>query len=160
MGNGKNKNIFDFDFSQQENEKLIKCYSKNFNNEEMSNKRLIARDLFTYENFKLYTKSEKLNDDYQIALLPEIILVETSDENYSLTVRNLFNNSYIRKLDQFDEIILYELNSPKTKNELFNSLLLHFESELSFEEKEKFEIMLDERIENFLSLKVIIIKIN
>lgn len=154
------RNDFDFDFSQQENEKLIKYYSKNFNNEEMSNKRLIARDLFTYENFKLYTKSEKLNDDYQIALLPEIILVETSDENYSLTVRNLFNNSYIRKLDQFDQIILYELNSPKTKNELFNSLLLHFESELSFEEKEKFEIMLDERIENFLSLKVIIIKIN
>lgn len=74
--------------------------------------------------------------------------------------KDIWSDSYIRKLDQFDEIILYELNSPKSKNELFNSLLLHFETELSSEEKEKFKIMLDERIENLTVLKVIIISIN
>jgi len=151
------KEEFAFEFSKTENQNLIKWYVEHLDEQEISSKRLIARDLFTYEQNKLLTEYEKRNVDYKIILLSEIIFAETSNEGYSLTVRNLFNNSYIRKLDQLDEIIFYELNQPKRKSELFNSLLLRFETELSSEEKEKLKIMMEERIENYIGLKVIMV---
>jgi len=145
----------DFKFDKIERENLLKWYKENFAEQKISQKRLVARDLFSFEQNILFNAYEKSDDNYTITLLPEIFFSRISDSGYNLSVRDFFNDSFIRNLDEIDEVIFFELNSPKRKYELFNSLLSHFEVDLQVEDKEKLRLMLDERIKYYIGHKII-----
>jgi hypothetical protein len=154
------KKDFYFEFTKEENKKLTDWYTKHIDEQEISPKRLIARDLFTFEQNKQMVEYEKNEYDYQVTLLPEVIFseIETEKSGYRLIIKDFFNDSYIRDLDQLDEVIFFELNSPKRKSELFNAILGRFETDLSMNERKKIKAMLIERIEFYISRKIIWIK--
>ena len=149
----------EFEFTKAENQALINWYIEHINEPEMSPKRLIARDLFAYEQNRRFVEYENNKSDYQIFLLLEITFLETEKGGYQLVVKDLSNDTHVRELDQLDEAIFYELNSPKRKSELYNAIISRFETELTVDEKEKMNTMLVERIEYYVSRKIMAIKL-
>jgi hypothetical protein len=151
------KKDFDFEFTKEENQKLIGWYAKHIDEQEISSKRLIARDLFAFEQNKRLTEYEKNGYDYQISLLPEVVFseIEAEQSGYRLIAKDIFNDSIVRDLDQLDEVIFFELNSPKHKSELYSVIISRFETDLTTGEKEKMKTMLMERIEFFISRKIV-----
>ena len=150
------KKDFYFEFTKEENQKLIKWYIQHIDEQEVFTKRLVARDLFTFEQNKLIVEYEKNGYDYLISLLPEITFsdIEMEKSGYCLLVKDIFTDSVVRDLDQLDEAIFFELNSPKLKSELYNAIISRFETGLSVDEKEKMQTMFTERIEFYISRKV------
>jgi len=152
------KKDLEFEFTKDENQTLIAWYLEHINESDLSKKRLVARDLFAYEQNRRFIEYEDDKSDYRILLLPEIIFSETEKNGHVLTVKDFFSGSYIRELDQLDETIFYELNSTKRKSELYKSIIERFESKLTTDEEEKMKAMLLERIEYYISRKVIAVE--
>ena len=149
------KKDVDFSFTKDENQQLIAWYIQHIEEQEISAKRLVARDLFTFEQNKLLVEYENNKYDYQVSLLPEISFSDNSDNSCCLTVRDLDGETLVRNLVSFDEAFFYALSSPKLKSELYMSLLSQFKHELTIDEKAEVQTMLTKRIKLYISRKII-----
>jgi hypothetical protein len=150
---------FDFQFTREENGELTGWYAKHLEGEEATAKRLLARDLFTYEQIRVIDGYEREGLDYKITLLPEIIIAETQNGGYNLSVKEMLEYSFTIDLDQMSEVILYELNTAMHKSELYTVMLSHFETAPSPEESEKLKAVLLERIKHYIGLKIVAVHI-
>lgn len=147
-----------FRYSKTENEDLVKWYSQHIDTEtEITNKRLLARDLFTYEQVRKIDQYHQHNIDYEIILLPEIVINQDT-EKFKLYTKELGDDNFVREMDQMDEVIFYELNSPKRKSELYNAIICRFEEEPSDEEKAEFQTILYKLLRHYIGLKVLAVK--
>ncbi|WP_195253501.1 DUF6734 family protein [Hoylesella timonensis] len=124
-------NSFKYDFTLGGNQKLINWYKNNIPRNHNTRIALLARDLHNYEQVRLFYNLEANKQDYRITLLPEIILGQTRDGKFNLSIREIFDNSYISELGIIDELIINELRQPKLKSELFENIKKKLNTKLS-----------------------------
>ncbi|MBB3188344.1 DUF6734 family protein [Microbacter margulisiae] len=150
---------FDFRFTKDENDELIEWYAKHLEEEEITATRLLARDLFTYEQIRKIDSYEQEGLDYKITLLPEIMIREKQNGGHNVSTKEIFEYSFSIDLDQMSEVILYELSTSRLKSELYAAMLSHFETAPSPEDAEKLQAVLLEHIKYYIGLKIITIYI-
>lgn len=155
--NPGHQNFNNLKFTKNENDELIEWYRNNIEGEEKTIKRLIARDLFNYEQVRLIEKLEEENRDYKIKLLPEIIIGKTNNGGYNLSIKEIIRNSFIADLEKIDELIIYELNNPKLKSALINSILNRLKDNISNDEEHVLRKYINTLLEQFVRTKTIAI---
>jgi hypothetical protein len=142
-----------YSFTQEENQELIKWYEEHLLEEEITPKRLLARDLFTQHQLLTYNEME---ENSKLILLKEFEIIE-EEENKLLYLKTIKDNKFIKNLDTIDEIVLYELaNNPISKKDLLKNLEDYLEDDFNDEDIEQFHTTIDTWLESFKHFLLII----
>jgi hypothetical protein len=144
-----------YGFNKESNKELIKWYEINLMNEEIDNKKLLARDLYCGSQVSDYLDFQSHNEDFHIVLLPEIIFEEESDI-IKLFTKELKGKLFVRVLDAVDQILLHELSiKSKLYSDLFDRFLTYFDDNPTEKEYELALKTFEERINYYLDNKLV-----
>lgn len=145
---------FDYSFTILENEKLIAEYEKNIFNEEITQQRLLARDLYTQNQARIFLNLNQNQKEYYLVLLQEFEIKEESGEQL-LYLKELDGDCFLRKLDIIDKIVLHELRKPVRKTDFINIMTTYLNDSFTLKEVNEFKKTIIKVVLLFIQLKMV-----
>lgn len=148
---------FNYNFSQQNNDNLIKKYNEYLEGRDSfitKNEKLFSRNLFVQNHLNKFLSNE--NDNQILFLLPEVKVKKQKGEKY-LYVDEIGGEFFLKKMSQVEEIVLYELQEPTDKKSFYKRVYSYLDVSLSKEEVFNFKNLLDQTIKDFITSKIIAI---
>lgn len=145
-----------YSFTQEENQELIKWYKTQLFEEEITPKRLLARDLYTFGQIKFFESLENSQKDYYLISLKEFEIIE--QENNKVLFLKTFHqeHSFVKNVDAVDEVVLYELtDQPIKKSDLLKNLEDYLEEDFNEEDIKQFKKTIDSLLSVFTYLGLI-----
>ena len=149
-----------FPINIEERERLILMYEETLFQEEITNERLISRDLFTYRNLSVIDQFEKDKIDFEIILLNEISFKQ-EDNITNVYSKEIGIEILIRELDELDELVLYELSKKSLlKSEIIKIVRTQLEAKevLTQTQIDELENIIYLLIRNYIGMKICIVK--
>lgn len=158
------KTIPEYHFSKKNNETLIAELKDQINigNIEITNKNLLARNLFLTTIFEKFDNYIEKNIDFHILLLSCFeILNENIDnqENQNLKVKEYDNSFLFYDIDDIDKLMIEELSTTKiiSKNIFINNMQKYLDDDFSQEDLNDFNNLIEHRLRYFLECKILLI---